>query len=201
MARPEKREDLLDAAIRLFNRYGYRATGVDRLMAETGIAKTTLYRHFKSKEELIIAALDRIDEAERDEMRTFVEAASSDPMERIFAMFTLLDHWLRDEDFKGCPFMAAASEFGDDRNDPIFQQVKLHKRLFLAYIEELVRAARIPEPARVARQIMMLQAGMIAFAQVMGPDGLAEDARKATAQIIEAAIRCDRERETLRACS
>jgi len=178
MARPAKREDLIDAAIRLFNRNGYRATGVDRLMEETGIAKTTLYRHFKSKEELIIAALARIDDEARDEMRTYVEAASDDPRERILATFGMLDTWLRNSDFKGCPFMAAASEFGD-RTDPVFQQVRLHKRLYLAYFEELVRAARIADPARVARQLVILHEGAVAYAQVMGPDGVAEDARRA----------------------
>ena len=183
MRRMTKREDLIDAAIRLFNRNGYRATGVDRLMEETGIAKTTLYRHFKSKEELIVAALARIDDAARDEMRAYVEAASADPRERLLATFDLLDVWLREDDFKGCPFMAAASEFSD-RTDPVFQQARMHKRLYLAYFEELVRAARIAEPARVARQILMLHEGAAAFAQVMGPDGVAGEARRAAECLI-----------------
>ncbi|MGE0766224.1 MAG: TetR/AcrR family transcriptional regulator [Hyphomicrobiaceae bacterium] len=183
MGRLAKREDLIDAAIRLFNRNGYRATGVDRLMEETGIAKTTLYRHFKSKEELIIAALKKVDDAARDDMRAYVEAASDDPRERVLATFGLLDIWLRQSDFKGCPFVAAASEFGE-HTDPVFQQVRLHKRLYLALFEELVRAARIREPARVARQLVMLHEGAVAFAQVMGPDGVADEARRAAESLI-----------------
>src|SRR6187551_982321 len=99
MPRPAKRDELLDAAIRLFNRHGFRATGVDRLMEETGIAKTTLYRHFATKEDLIVAALSRIDELARDDLRAFVEAASDNPTERILAAFDWLEPWLEHEEF------------------------------------------------------------------------------------------------------
>jgi len=195
MARPEKRGDLIDAAIRLFNRNGYRATGVDRLMEETGIAKTTLYRYFSSKEDLIIAALAKIDEEARDEMRAYVEAASDDPRERLLATFGQLELWLEQDDFNGCPFMAAASEFGDEA-DPVFQQVRLHKRLHLAYLEELVRAAGIPHPKRVARQIAMLHEGAVAFAQVMGHAHVVDDARNAAALVTGAAHAPSVERQT-----
>ena len=191
MSRAAKRNELLDAAIRLFNRHGYHATGVDRLIEETGIAKTTLYRHFGSKEELIVAALERIDEAARDEMRAFVEAASDDPRERILATFGQLAVWLEDRDFKGCPFVAAAGEFGSP-TDPVFLQVRLHKRLYLAFFEELVRAARIPDVKRIARQLVMLHEGAVAFAQVMGPTAVADDARAAAERLIAAAEVTDR---------
>jgi AcrR family transcriptional regulator len=183
MARLAKREDLIDAALRLFKRNGYRATGVDRLMEETGIAKTTLYRHFGSKEDLIVAVLAKVDEKARDQMRAYVEASGDDPRTRLLATFGQVEIWLSDDDFKGCPFMAAATEFGDE-TDPVFQQVRLHKRLFLAYIEELVRAARLPDPKRLARQIVMLHEGAVAFAQVMGREQVVDDARKAAKLLI-----------------
>lgn len=186
MRRAEKRDHLIDTAIRLFNRHGYHATGVDRLMEETGIAKTTLYRHFASKEDLIVAALAKVDEQSRDEMRAFVEMASNDPRERLLATFDQLDLWLLDCEFKGCPFVAAAAEYGSP-TDPVHQQVRLHKRLYLAYFEELVRAARLPDPKRLAAQIVMLHEGAIAFAQVLGADGVAAMARQAAEQLIEAA--------------
>jgi AcrR family transcriptional regulator len=183
MPRPAKRDELIDAAIRLFNRHGYHATGVDRLMAETGIAKTTLYRHFASKEDLIVAALAKVDEAAREEMRAFVEAATDDPGGRILATFRMLDRWLMDSEFKGCPFIAAAGEFGA-ATDPVFQQARLHKRLYLAYFEELVRAARLPEPRRFAQVLLMLHEGAVAYAQVLGPAGVADTARKAAEQLM-----------------
>lgn len=186
MPRPAKRDDLIDLAMRLFNRHGYHATGVDRIMEETGIAKTTLYRHFGSKEELIVAALTKIDEASRDALRNFVETASNDPRERLLATFGQLDLWLRDCEFKGCPFVAAAAEYGT-ASDPVFQQVRLHKRLILAYFEELVRAAKLPNAKDLARQIMMLHEGAIAYAQVLGCEGAAESARRAAERLIDTA--------------
>ncbi len=183
MPRPAKRDELIEAAIRLFNRHGYRATGVDRLMEETSIAKTTLYRHFATKEDLIVAALARVDELAIEEMRAFVEAASDDPRERILATFDCLATWLKDAEFNGCPFVAAAAEYASPR-DPVFQQVLLHKRLKFAYFEELVRAARIPHPKSVARQLVMLQEGAVAYAQVLGPEKVAEDARDAADRLI-----------------
>ena len=103
MARAKKRDELIDAAIKLFKRDGYRATGVDRLMEETGIAKTTLYRHFATKDELIVAALMRIDELAREDMRAFVEAASDHPQKRILAAFDWLEPWLQHQE---CPASA-----------------------------------------------------------------------------------------------
>ncbi|MFM9942748.1 MAG: TetR/AcrR family transcriptional regulator [Hyphomicrobiaceae bacterium] len=183
MRRAAKRHLLLETAIRLFNRHGYHATGVDRLMEETGIAKTTLYRHFASKEDLIVAALAKVDERAHDEMRAFVEAASDDPVARILATFDQLDLWLQDCEFKGCPFIASAAEYSAAA-DPVFQQARLHKRLYLAYFEELVRAAKIAEPKRVAGQLIMLHEGAVAFAQVLGPSGVAANAKRAAAQLI-----------------
>ena len=199
MRRADKRDHLIDIAMQMFNRRGFRGTGVDDVMAETGIAKTTLYRYFASKDELIVAALAKSDEATRDELRSFVERASDNPRQRLLATFDQLDIWIKDGEFKGCPFVAAASEFCDV-NHPVFQQVRMHKRLYLAYFEELVRAAGISEPKRFAAQILMLHEGAVAFAQVLGSDGtsfakargaesVASIARTAAAHLIKAATK------------
>ena len=186
MSRADKQEHLIDVAIDLFNKHGYHATGVDRIMEATGISKATLYRHFNTKDDLIVAALAKIDEAAREEMRTFVENASADPRERLLATFGQLEIWLEDQSFAGCPFMAAASEFGDDPNI-VLQQVQMHKRLYLAFFEELTRAAKIPDPKTVARQFVMLHEGAVAFAQVLGAKGVAATARKAAEVILDTA--------------
>ena len=186
MSRADKREHLIDVAIDLFNRHGYHATGVDRIMEATGISKATLYRHFNTKDDLIVAALAKIDEGAREEMRTFVENASADPRERLLATFGQLEIWLEDQSFAGCPFMAAASEFGDDPNI-VLQQVQMHKRLYLAFFEELTRAAKIPDPKTVARQFGRLHEGAVAFAQVLGAKGVAATARKAAEVILDTA--------------
>jgi len=186
MPRIDKREHLIDVAIDLFNQHGYHATGVDRIMEATGISKATLYRHFKTKDDLIVAVLAKIDEAAREEMRAFVENASADPRERILATFSQLAIWLEDQSFAGCPFMAAASEFSSDPN-VVLQQVQMHKRLYLAFFEELTRAGKIPDPKTVARQLVMLHEGAVAFAQVLGPKGVAANARLAAEAVLDRA--------------
>ncbi len=108
MRRSEIREHLLETALRLFNQHGYHATGVDLIIADAGVAKTTLYRHFENKEDLILAALERRDEEDRNAMRAFVEQHASDPVERLLTTFDFLETTVRDKQFRGCMFMSAA---------------------------------------------------------------------------------------------
>lgn len=183
MKRAEKREHLVDQAMALFNRQGFHATGVDSIIAKAGIAKTTLYRHFETKEDLIAAALHKCDERYRSDMRAFVEAAATAPRDRLLATFDYLEAWFGDSAFHGCPFMSAASEYGD-RTDPVFQEARMHKRLTLAYFEELARAAALPEPEQVAQYVNLLHEGAIAVAQISGEPMAARTAKRAAASLM-----------------
>ena len=152
MKRAEKIDHLIDTAAELFSRYGYHAAGIDRIIDEAGIAKTTLYRHFGSKEELIIAALRRIDDRYRNDMRLWVDERAPRPADKLLATFDFLETWFAGDDFLGCPFLSAAGEYGE-RSDPVFQASVLHKRLMLAYFEELAREAGYDQPFQVAQTI------------------------------------------------
>ena len=185
MKRAEKRGHLIDVAARLFNQYGYRATGIDEVIAESGIAKTTLYRHFDSKEDLIVAVLDRVDERFRDDMRAFVEALSDDPAEQLIATFDYLRDWFKSRSFYGCPFINAAGEYSDRKN-PVFHSAILHKKLMVAYFKELARAAGLKEPAKVAEAINLLHEGAIAVAHITGKPTAANDAKRTASEIIDA---------------
>jgi AcrR family transcriptional regulator len=185
MRRSEIRDHLLETALRLFNQHGYTATGVDLIIAEAGVAKTTLYRHFDTKEDLILAALERQDEQARDAMRAFVERRASDPVERLLATFDCLEAWFRDERFRGCPFVSAAGEHKDTAN-PVFRAAALHKRLTLAYFEELAHAARFAEPKRIAAEINVLHEGATAVAQMTRTAEPARQAKRMAAQLLAA---------------
>ena len=186
MKRAEKRDHLIDVAADLFNRHGYHAAGIDRVIAEAGIAKTTLYRHFKSKDDLIVAVLKRTDERFRDDMRQAVEAAAAEPRARLLATFDFVDDWFSQKSFYGCPFMSAAGEFGD-RISPVFREAAMHKRLMVAYFEELARAAGLQDPARLAEEINLLHEGAIAVAHITGDPSAAGKAKAVAAQLIETA--------------
>src|SRR3954471_13991951 len=99
MRRSEIRDHLLETALRLFNQHGYHATGIDLIIAEAGVAKTTLYRHFETKENYILAALERRDEQDHNAMRALVEQRASDPVGPLLVTLDFLETWLRDEWF------------------------------------------------------------------------------------------------------
>jgi|UPI00082F20B1 AcrR family transcriptional regulator len=185
MRRSEIRGHLLETALRLFNQNGYQATGIDLIIAESGVAKTTLYRHFETKEDLILAALERRDEEMRDAMRAFVEKHARDPVEALLVTFDFLDTWFRDDRFRGCPFMSAAGEH-KDANNPVFRAAALHKRLMLAYFEELAHAARFAEPKLIAVEINLLHEGATAVAQMTRTSEPARQAQGIASQLLAA---------------
>ena len=186
MKRAQKREHLIEVATELFNRCGYHASGIDRVIAEAGVAKTTLYRHFRTKEDLIVAVLQRIDAQHREGLRATVDQLAHEPKQKILASFDVLEDWFRGNSFYGCPFMSAASEY-NVRTSPVFQVVVLHKRLMIAYFEELARAAGLDEPARIGEEINLLQEGATAVAQVNGDPSTARRAKAMAARLIDAA--------------
>lgn len=185
MRRSEIQGHLIETALRLFNENGYHATGVDLIIAEAGVAKTTLYRHFETKEDLILAALERLDERERDAMRDFVEHRTSDPTERLLVTFDFLEALFREEQFRGCFFLSAAGEHKDP-SDPVFRAAVMHKRLVLAYFEELAHAARLAEPKRIAAEINLLHEGALAVAQMTRTSEPARQAKRMATRLLAA---------------
>ncbi len=185
MRRSEIRDRLLDTALRLFNQRGYHATGIDLIIAEGGVAKTTLYRHFETKEDLILAALERRDEEDRAAMRAFVEQNASDPVERLLITFDYLETSFNDKQFRGCIFVSAAGEHKDPTN-PVFRAAEMHKRLVLAYFEELAHAARFAEPKRIAAEINLLHEGAFAVAQITRIAEPARQAKRMASQLLAA---------------
>ncbi len=174
MRRAEKKEHLMRVARALFNQYGYHAVGVDQITAAAGIAKTTLYRHFGSKEELIVAVLQLVDEQTRDAMRDMAEKTSRGGA--LLGTFDFLERWFESADFYGCPFMGAAKEYCDP-GSPVRQEAVLHKRLTQAYFEELARQERYRSPKAVAEAISLLHEGAISVAQITGDPGAAVEAK------------------------
>ena len=186
MKREKKREHLVDVAAKLFNRLGFHAAGVDQVIAEAGIAKTTLYRHFKSKDDLIVAVLHKLDEEFRTNMRDSVDRATDQPAQKLLATFDFLENWFKTQNFYGCPFMSAAGEYGE-RISPVFQEAAVHKRLMVAYFEELARGANLKEPKRIADEINLLHEGATAVAHVTGDPAAAQKAKVLAATILEQA--------------
>jgi len=175
-----RREVLVDAALRLFYREGFHATGIDRILAESGVAKMTLYHHFRSKEELILAALRRRHEDLQSRLET-LETEGGSARSRLLRSFEVLEAWFRGQDgglgFHGCAFVNAAAEYGEPA-DPIHQAAAEHKRLQVEFFERLATEAGARDPHLLAEQIALLHEGAIVAAQVRGLPEAAGFARR-----------------------
>src|SRR5688500_3604961 len=159
------RDRLIDTAITLFNRYGFHATGVDRIVAVAKVAKKTLYAHFPSKEDLIIAALSRKRAAFSDRFLPAVLATSDQPRERLLALFELAKSWFNDPDFYGCLFVNAAVEYSE-AGHPINACAREFKTLLRSFALEQAQAGGAADPEILADQIALLFEGATTVAQV-----------------------------------
>jgi AcrR family transcriptional regulator len=106
-----KKQMLIDIAEGLFYREGFHATGVDRIQAESGVAKTTLYKHFASKEDLILAVLERADERERNAIMQVISGHQGSACELLMKLFRRITEKCQDDHYNGCLFANAAAEF------------------------------------------------------------------------------------------
>jgi len=171
------RERILAAASRLFYAQGFHSTGIDLIIAEAGVAKMSLYQHFRSKDELIAAFLARRDDFWCGWLQTRVEALGNTPRARLLAVFDALSEWFSSADFRGCAFINAAAEFTDAKHGARLISQR-HKERVHAYLKTLAEAAKMSRPAELAAQFALLVEGAIVTAQV-GPanEALAAAAR------------------------
>lgn len=182
-----KRQQLIDTATELFAANGYHATGIDLIAEEAKVSKKTMYSHFRSKEELIIAALKQHDGLFRNGFMKSVDKQARTPYERLLAIFDVAQVWFSDNKFFGCMFINAIGEYSE-RNPAILHVCKEFKRLMLSYIEELAVEANIPDAHKVAASLAILLEGSIVTAQVSGTPECAEIARDAAKTLIDNAL-------------
>jgi AcrR family transcriptional regulator len=122
------RERLVAAAVDLFYRKGFGAVGIDQVIDKAGVTKTTFYKHFEGKDDLMVAAVQRRDEWESQAWdRVVRELAGDDPAKQLLAMLDVLDLWFNDPDFHGCMFMNTAAEFPNP-HDPVHQAAAAYRK-------------------------------------------------------------------------
>jgi AcrR family transcriptional regulator len=166
MAATSGRERILETAYELFSRHGTRAVGVDRIIAESGAAKMTLYRNFASKDELILAFLDRREERwTRAWLQSEVEARADAPAQRLLAIFDVFGEWFERDDFEGCSFINVMLEVTDG-DHPVRAASVAHLAAIRGYVAGLAEQAGIPadDADAFARQWHILMKGSIVAA-------------------------------------
>lgn len=181
------RERLLAAATELFCRKGINAVGVDTVVAKAGVAKSTLYKLFGSKEGLVEAVLKAEGEQWRAWFTAAVVEAGPDARDQLDAIFPVLSQWFRQKRFYGCPFINAVAEH-DKASDRVRRLAIEHKTQVLAFIRGLGNEAGARDPERLTHEIALLMDGAIVTAMITKGPASAEFAQAAYAKLIEAQI-------------
>lgn len=181
--RPSKRDELVQKALQTFYRNGFHATGMDMLAEESGISKTSIYNHFRTKEDLILATLRLRDEKFRNWLYRRMEELAANPAEQLIAMFDALEEWFGSPEFKGCLFIKASSEY-QDLSHPIHKQSADHKKMLERHILELTKSAALTDPEQLTRQLLLLKEGAIVTAHLGYSEHPAADAKQAATTIV-----------------
>jgi AcrR family transcriptional regulator len=174
---------LLNTATRLFCRHGINATGIDKILAEAGVAKMTLYNQFGSKEGLVFAVLEREGEAWRSWFQTAVDQLGETPADKLIGIFDVLENWFKQDGFYGCAFINAVAEH--NKEDPrIRTMAQAHKSKVLAVIRSLAEQAAVSDPEAVTEAVGILVDGAIIAAVITGTSGHARHGAAAVRMIL-----------------
>jgi AcrR family transcriptional regulator len=182
-ARPSRaRQRIIDNAYELFSRRGIRAVGVEEVISRAAVAKATLYRHFPSKDDLVLAFLE---ERELRWTRQFVEAGARErgasAEERLLAIFDVFHDWFQQEDYEGCSFINVLLETGN-RNHPVGNASAQHLENIRTIVRTLAEEAGLREPEAFALSWHLLMKG--AIVQALEGDRQAAQRAKRIARLL-----------------
>ena len=171
-AKVPMRERIVGAAAELFYAHGLRAVSAEKIIAQVGITKVTFYRHFPTKDELIVAYLQRRAQWERDAIAGARQMATDVP-----DAFRIVAEAIGAESctpgFRGCPFINAAAEYADPQH-PVRGVVDAHRRWFKQVIQDLLDEIEVPDSARVADELVMLRDGAMVSGYLSDPRAVAD---------------------------
>jgi AcrR family transcriptional regulator len=159
------RDRILEAAYDLFSRHGLQAVGINSILERSGVAKRTLYRHFASKDELIVEFLRMREQRwTKDWLQREVERRAETPDEQLLAVFDVFHEWFQDETLEGCSFINVLLEV-PDRTSPVRQASVDHLAEIRRFLERLATEAGVEQPDDFARRWHILMKGSIVSAQ------------------------------------
>ncbi len=185
-ATPTARERILQTSERLFYRDGYRAVGVDTIIAESGVAKMTLYRHFPAKDDLIAAYLERANEQLLAWMEGLI-APHRNPRRALEAVFDGVAKLASSPECLGCAFVGASAEF-PELDHPGHRVALEHKRAVVDRLRTLAAEAGARDPKALAEELLLVMDGAWSAARVFGPGSHGKRAAAAARALIEAQI-------------
>jgi AcrR family transcriptional regulator len=159
------RTRVLATATRLFYAEGVQAVGVDRIVAEAGVAKATFYHHFPAKDDLVRAYVEEQSQAQRATAARLPQAA---PRDMVLAIFDNVGELGRDPSYRGCPFVNAAAEYPDPVH-PVRHAIAEHRRWFRELLRNLLIADGHPDAERTADILVALKDGLLVGSDLDDP--------------------------------
>ncbi|MBM0201706.1 TetR/AcrR family transcriptional regulator [Micromonospora sp. STR1s_5] len=190
-ARPsEARLKLLRTATRIFYAEGIHSVGVDRIIAEAKVTRATFYRHFPSKDDLILAYLREVHQLERGMVDQALSANRS-PVEPLLAIANSIAQNIQSPGFRGCAFLNAAAEY-PDTNHPVHQELIAHRQWFLDSITTLMAQVHKETADPAARHFVMLRDGAMAAGCLSEPTLVSETFLRG----VEGLLRINSERQS-----
>jgi AcrR family transcriptional regulator len=179
------RERLIHAADDMFYRDGFHAVGLDRILSEVGVTKTTFYNHFESKESLILEVLRVRDRWWREEFPSLLRKhGGEDPASQLQAIFDVLEELFAAEEFNGCIFINVAVEFPMP-HDPVHVAAMEHKHIMELLLRDLALRAAVSDPVRFAEELALIMEGAFVTRQVTRNDQTLQIARRLGESLFE----------------
>ncbi len=176
------RDKILETALALFYERGFHATSVDTILAKSGVSKPTLYKHFPTKDHLILEVLSLRDQTIRPHIIAEMEQRGQTPRERLLALFDILNEWFQNKEFYGCMFINATAEYAQ-RDHPVHRLSSKHKELFGDYILQTAKETDAANPEDLTAQLLLVMEGAIVSAHVSDPVTAGKNARR-TAEVL-----------------
>ncbi len=181
------RQRLIDASVRRFYRDGFRNVGIDQILTDVGISKTAFYKHFESKEDLMLAALE---EQNRWLQQTFHDMArekgGDEPLGQLRALMDVVEELVEADDFQGCIFVNVAMEF-PLQHEPAHLAAARSKKAIEELVQRLAVAAGAADPQALAQQLCLIMEGAYVTRHVSGNKQTVDIARQIARLVIEAA--------------
>jgi AcrR family transcriptional regulator len=183
---PATRERIVDAATELFYANGLRAVSADRIVAQVGITKVTFYRHFPTKDDLIVAYLEKRAAWERAAVAGARDASGGNPGDALLMIADGIGLESCSPGFRGCPFINAAAEYPDPEH-PVRLVVDAHRKWFKGAIAEMLEELGVRDSSRVSDQLVMLRDGAMVAGYLGDPQTVAKALSAAGRAVIEQA--------------
>jgi AcrR family transcriptional regulator len=181
--REPARDRILDAAAELFYAHGVNSVGIDAVIERAGVAKMSLYNHFASKDELVAATLERIDDEWFDWLEMTVDRLARRPEDRPLAFFDALSVWFASPGFRGCPFLNAQAEIAD-ASHPARAPCRTHTDRLREFIRAQLKLAGAPRRAEIVEDLLMLTEGAVTLAVATSSSDPAKRAKRIAERLL-----------------